>query len=210
MWLSILVPSLNSDKLEIFRQSLLSNIGSHYNEFEFVIDDQPASRISDAFNNCYEHAIGDWIWIANDDLICRTKGWDNHFYKATKMYSDNIAMFYPNDLMFEHTFACFPLVHRTTVKKLFPMPYIRYKIDDSLSDIFPIERKHYLNQVVMEHTNHDISGQDGFLTYSGKIYPINSYHGKLDSLTYNHLAPKREMIKNELCKLMKNEFSSVQ
>lgn len=205
-WLSILIPSINQQNLARFQNSLSVNSSGRFDDgIEYIINTQKVKKISEAFNECFARARGEWIWIANDDLISRTKNWDLYFKHATMKFEDKIAMFFPNDALFEETFACFPLFNRELAKSLFPMSYRRYKIDDSIMDIYPSERKIYIPEVIMEHTKVAKEGEAGFPTKSGKIYPIDYAVGKLDEIDYRYLAPKRAMIRENLCKLMKNE-----
>jgi len=197
-WLSILLPSINKVKRGNFIESLRAN-ATHFDEIEIIIDEEPG--IVSGIERALYKARGDWVWFAADDLMCESLGWDAEFKKVTKLFADQIVMAFPNDCLFEETFACFPLLRAGICKLLTPFPYQRYKVDDSVMDIFPEDRKIYLSNVIMRHNVHE--SKTGFLTKSGKIYPIdNPDIGRIDHQRFLMQKRHRKMIREMLCQEM--------
>jgi len=194
-WLSILLPSINKLDRAFFIESLSGN-ATRFDGVEIIIDEEPG--IISGIERCLEKANGEWIWIANDNLTCETAGWDDEFLKVAELFKDKVVMAFPNDCLFEETFACFPFLRKDILKMLVPFPYQRYKIDDEVMDIFPEDRKIYLSNVIMRHKV-PISGT-GYVTKSGKIYPIENVDiGRIDQMWFMNRKRHRKIIRETLC-----------
>lgn len=207
--ISIICPSIHPEKLEKFQNSLYENtIGNNWNLITFL---QPVSYPIEAFNECIKSVDSEWIWIANDDLVCETAGWDKIFLKCIEYFGSGVAMFYPNDKAFEHRFPCFPLVKYELVKELFPFPYHSYKLDDEIRDVIPIMRRYYLPHVVMRHGHVGVTGDYGFDLGEGRVYLQNSEHMKFDHERFSW--PDRVALRAKLLdrntKLLEKELASV-
>jgi len=196
-WLSILIPSINPDGLARFLSSLGQNLESARDEIEFIIDKEPGG-MGEVYSRMLEKAQGEWIWIANDDLICETASWLYHFKQATKKFDDGIALIYPNDKLFEESFCCFPLIRKELIKDLFPMSFKKYKVDDSIMSIIPKNRYIYLDNVVMRHLNFNVTGHPGFLTKTGKVYPVDTIAAQFDTELLKSTEGKRLEIKRKI------------
>jgi hypothetical protein len=92
-------------------------------------------------------------------------------------------------MIFGMSFACFPLVNKHVIKNLFPMPYVRYKMDDSIFDVIPENRRFYLPNVIMRHLNIDINGE----------YHVNEALAAIDNHFYITQKEHRNQIKEDLC-----------
>lgn len=195
-WLSILVPSISEEDYSNFIVSLLDSAVLDSDEFEIIKDTEPG--LIKAFERCTARAKGEFVWIANDNLICESAGWDKAFKEAAHTFDDGIVMVYPNDTIFENSFACFPLLRKDIFEQLFPLPFEKYKIDDSVQDIFPEDRKIYLSNVVMKHKTGPITA-GYFQTPNGSLYPIDEYIGRIDHYRYLQLKRKRQAIRENLC-----------
>lgn len=195
-WLSILLPSINHKKRAKFLRSL-GNTTSSFHGIEIIMDSEPGGVIK-ALERCTQKATAEWCWIANDDLVSESMNWDQRFQESIFKFDDQIAMFYPNDLLFMDTFACFPLLPLWIFKKLFPSPFQRYKIDDSVMAIFPDERKIYLEDVIFRHEV--LESIEGYKTKSGKIYPSDHRIGRIDNMRFANENRKRMEIRTELCR----------
>lgn len=160
-WLSVVLPSINTHGRLRFIDSLYRNSYDMKN-LEFQIDATPDGVIP-AIERAVRASNSDWLWFSNDDLICETDNWDIIFKNAINMFDDGIAMFYPNDNIFGHTFPCFPLIRKDTILDLFPSPFEKYKLDDSIRDIFPVNRRIYLYNVTMRHTKLNHIGQYDYI-----------------------------------------------
>lgn len=165
-----------------------------------AVYDSPKERlISRIYEQCLKHATGDWIWYINDDVISRTSGWDIIARESIRNYPDQVVLFWPNDKIFQEHLACFSLVSRKVLHladKLFPMPFERYKIDDSIMDIFPISRRIYLPDIVMEHLNL-VSHGPGY-PVGNKFYPNDVPALMRDDILYRNLKPLRDSIRGRL------------
>lgn len=200
-WLSVLIPSINPDGLARFHSSLVDNYdGAH--EVEFIVDSDPSNGIGEIYSRMLDKAQGEWIWIANDDLICETPMWDWFFYQAAMQHKDGIALIYPNDKLFEDSFVCFPLIKKDIVADLFPMPFKKYKVDDSIMNVIPKNRWIYLDNVVMRHENFNIEGKPGFLTKTGKVYPIDQELASIDENLFKEEEPKRNAVRNKILNMI--------
>jgi hypothetical protein len=174
-WLSIILPSIREEQKLRFIDSLertsSKGLDVAIDGIELVIDSDPAECVIEAVTRCVKRAKADWLWFANDDLVSQTEGWDVIFKQCTEHFTDKVAMFYPNDGLFGYRFPCFPLVAKECIRELFPSPYLRYKVDDSIRDIIPAERRHYMGNVLMSHSNFSTNQSDfGFNLGDGRVY----------------------------------------
>lgn len=122
---------------------------------------QPGQTMGRMNNTLAEASTGRFIMIQNDDIVCRTPGWDDIIRSHMHRYPDDIVLFHCNDLLFKERLCCFPLVSRTYCELvgLCADDMKRYRIDDNIFDIFCLlaylgkHRILYLPQVVFEHIN---------------------------------------------------------
>lgn len=123
-----------------------------------------------AYNaTCLQHATGEITIAVNDDIIIRTKGWDEKVRALDARYPDGIYLGYANDLFKGKKVCTFPILSRETCEALaepYPKLYKGAFIDVHLQDIFRrLERRGYprmayAEDIVFEHvhyrTNPDI------------------------------------------------------
>ena len=109
---------------------------------------------------CYAASRGDCVMLMNDDVVCRTPGWDAAVVEAINRFPDRIALVWCNDLFRGPALPCFPAFHRRAWELaggLTPAEYNRDYIDAHLYDIFRklkalgCNRLIYLHDVVLEH-----------------------------------------------------------
>ena len=109
---------------------------------------------------CYETAAGKYIMLMNDDVICRTCGWDVRILEVFDRLADSIGMVWCNDLYRGPAMPNFPILSRRTCEIMggvCPQDYHRDYVDTNLYDIFrKLERLghrrwFYLPDVVIEH-----------------------------------------------------------
>jgi hypothetical protein len=216
-WLSIIVPSNRPVELENFIQSL-KETADFFDEVEVIVlvDDDvnytekksdrivihhvrgPILNMSELNYECYKIATGRVIMLANDDTTMRTKGWDTKFKEATKLYSDEIYLVWPNDNMLGATLSCFPIFSKKMAEliEFFPMKYRRYKIDDTLFHVVPQERKLYLNDVLLEH--HNDKATEGHQIPTGKLYPIDATAAAIDGAMWDQESMRRTRMKTKI------------
>lgn len=214
MRLSLLVPSNRPEKLEQFLNSLYKNTANK-DEIEVVVlvdDDKnyvdyrkeegvrivTIHRIPDEVLNvstlqyeCLKLAEGDWIMLGNDDCVIETMGWDDQIKQGIEYFPDGISLVYPNDGMFGQMLACFPVISRKVIDLvgLFPMPYHRYKVDDTIFNLFPPSRRIYLVNCLFTHLNNQ--SDQGYRLPDGKFYPIDGIAGGKDQRLWDSELPRR-------------------
>lgn len=198
MLLSILVPSMRPEGLAKMLDSLNKTAANRsdiqvvmlvddqieYVEFhnqDKVIHAKPGKTASELMHECYKLTSGQWIMFGNDDITFKTEGWDNILREQFKLYPDEIALFWPDDNMFRSMLSCFPILSRKAIEisKLFPLPYRKYKIDDTIFAIFPPHRRIYLPNFKIIHEND--KGTEGYKLPDGRIYPIDRKAADYDS-----------------------------
>jgi len=123
-----------------------------------------------AYNSiCLQHATGQITIAVNDDVIIRTKGWDEKVRALDARHPDGIYLGYANDLFKGKKVATFPILSCETCEVLgepYPRLYKGAFIDVHLMDIFRrlekrgYPRMAYAEDIVFEHvhyrTNPDI------------------------------------------------------
>ncbi len=208
MKLSILIPSNRPEGLTNFLNSLAENTNKKDDIEIVVLIDAPTDLIEkgqlingfsltlihkvpekplimgNLNHACYEQATGDWIMLGNDDILCKTKGWDDIVRATMDAHEDELVLIYPNDEMFGDKLACFPIISRKLIDlvDLFPMPYHRYKIDDTIFYLMPPSRRIYLENVIFTHLNSDLNPKtEGYRLPDGKIYPIDIEVASIDN-----------------------------
>jgi hypothetical protein len=137
---------------------------------DFAFGDLPVRRVivepgstMGALNTAgYEGSSGDYLMLLNDDVVCRTSGWDQKVLACFRDCADGILLVHPNDTVFEDKLCTFPIVSRTFCELaagICPRSYVRYRIDDHIEDVFNLlgilgeRRIIYLPDVVFEHLN---------------------------------------------------------
>jgi hypothetical protein len=126
---------------------------------------------------CLEEANGQIIVLANDDVVIRTKGWDEKIRLMHRSITDQIYLAYPNDLNKGKNLSAFPILSRKTCELLsqpFPILYRGAFIDTHLMEIF-IRLKHirdnrirYMEDVVFEHLHFRIGKVEIDQTYKDR------------------------------------------
>lgn len=212
MKLSILIPSNRAEALGRFIESFEKNtkikddiqlvilVDDNKNYIEnaksnfVIVHKQPESplNMSNLNYECYKASDGEWIMFGNDDCIIETENWDDQIRFAMNHFSDGFSLIYPNDGMFGQMLACFPIIPRKVIEitNLFPMKYQRYKIDDTIFSMFPVERRIYLPNCKFTHLNHSKEGV-GFKLPDGDIYPIIQEVAAHDTQIWNEEEQKR-------------------
>jgi hypothetical protein len=110
----------------------------------------------------YQASSGAYLMLVNDDVIVRTRGWDEKILACLRRFPDGIVLIHVNDTLLRHHLCTFPLVSRTFCELaggICPEEYVRYRIDDHIEDVFNLlavlgeRRTVYLPGVVFEHDN---------------------------------------------------------
>jgi len=113
-------------------------------------------------NKCYDKSQGKFIMLINDDMIFRTKNWDDKIINEFANFSDGIAIIYGNDLYYGKRVPTFPILSRIACEimgHVCPVEYKKHCIESHLFDIFTRladlghNRRIYLPKVVFERTS---------------------------------------------------------
>lgn len=208
--LSLLVPSKRPDGLEALLQSLERHSVTGAVEVVVLVDDpvdyvefhhrqtvihlppQVPVSIAALLHECYARSTGEWIMFGNDDIVCDTPSWDRLVFDAIDQYGqDGLALFWPDDHMFQARLACFPIVSRAFLELVgfFPQPYQRYKVDDTIHALIPPDRRHFLSHVHFPHSNDH--GETGFPLGDGRIYPVIQESAVCDNAVWQSEADRR-------------------
>jgi glycosyltransferase involved in cell wall biosynthesis len=132
-----------------------------------------------AYNTiCLEHASGDITIAANDDIVIRTKGWDEKVRDLDARYPDGIYLGYGNDLFKSPKLCTFPILSRKTCSVLaepYPAIYKGAFLDVHLMDIFRrLEKRGYARicyaaDIVFDHVHYRKNPDALDATYSDRL-----------------------------------------
>jgi hypothetical protein len=108
---------------------------------------------------CFNASSGRYVILMNDDVVIRTKDWDQMVSSALSQYTDDIALIHVDDLLFRDKLCTFPILSRRACLEIgiCPAEYKKYRIDDHIYDTYNIlaylghRRILYLSGVIFEH-----------------------------------------------------------
>jgi hypothetical protein len=92
--------------------------------------------------------------MANDDIIFKTPGWDKliPYYD----YPDDLVLFYFKDNEFNNFFSCHPIFSRKVMNLGVDFSpgngYQITKCDNTIWDVMPTNRRVYLDNIEVEHS----------------------------------------------------------
>ena len=148
----------------------------------------------------YRAATGRYLMLLNDDVILRTRGWDERVLAEFQSYPDRMVLVHVNDLVFRDTLCIFPIVTREfclLAGGICPEAYLRYRIDDHIQGIFELlgvlgrTRRIFLADVVFEHTN---------IEAGGVHYRVDPSVHEFDSWVFHSLLDERRRVALEAMK----------
>lgn len=125
-------------------------------ELGFVYEQGPRfSHLSRCFNKAAELASGDILMFGGDDLVFRTKGWDDQVLAEFNKYDDRIVFVHCRDDYREDDLGCHGFLHRNWIEATgyFVPPYFEtWYIDNWITDVSKaIGRRSYLQSLLIEH-----------------------------------------------------------
>ena len=183
MRISILIPTRNrSDRLLKFLASL-DEYSSKKHEVEVVlgIDDDdietqdlklvyanihvtktvaPRASMGALNTRCLHASTGDIVMLGNDDVLVKSKDWDDILVKSVSKFEDKIYLAYPNDGMKGSRLSTFPVMSRKCIELIahpYPECYQGACIDLHIFDIFQRLKKAgsariiFLEEIIFEH-----------------------------------------------------------
>ena len=127
---------------------------------------------------CLAESSGDITIAINDDMVVRTKGWDDRVRSMDARYPDGIYLGYGNDLFKGANLCSFPILSRKTCEVLvdpYPPVYRGAFLDTQLMDIFN-RLKHrghdrfcYDKDLVFEHVHYRAHPEAFDATYAERL-----------------------------------------
>jgi len=148
---------------------------------EISFDEIPIKRISAARNramgaiytDCFHASTGRYLMLMNDDVVFRTRGWDERVRQAMAEFNDDMAFVYGNDLDQGGSVPSFPVFPRKVIEVMggIPSGYRNYHIESHVFDIFKRvraaghDRITYLEDVVFEHMHYMLGKSEFDSTY---------------------------------------------
>jgi hypothetical protein len=114
-------------------------------------------------STCLAASSGDITIAINDDMVVRTRGWDDRVRSMDARYPDGIYLGYGNDLFKGAKLCSFPILSRATCRALvepYPPVYRGAFLDTQLMDIFNRlkhrghDRFAYDKDLVFEHVHY--------------------------------------------------------
>ncbi|MEQ1845879.1 MAG: glycosyltransferase, partial [Nitrospira sp.] len=158
----------------------------------------------------YKRSAGQFVMLLNDDVIVRTKDWDEKVLSVFKSFPDGVALVHVNDKIFQEKLCTFPFVSRAFCEEaggICPPDYVRYRIDDHIYNVFNLlsvlgkTRIIYLPDVIFEHTN-------TIITASGRAeYRPNEAVHAVDTKQFDELLPARKELAIRLAALIDQHLS---
>jgi glycosyltransferase involved in cell wall biosynthesis len=127
---------------------------------------------------CLAHATGEITIAVNDDIIVRTRGWDEKVRELDARYPDGVYLGYGNDLFKGAKLSTFPILSREACRVLgepYPRIYMGAFIDVHLMDIFRRLEKRgyariaYAEDIVFEHLHYRKIAEAFDATYGERL-----------------------------------------
>jgi hypothetical protein len=163
---SVAAMTARSERLEVILYVDEDDAGSHdldSRDFKVVRIIGPRLSMGEYNSACLQRARGDILILANDDMVIRTRAWDDKVVAMHAGFADGIYLAYPNDLFKNSRLATFPILSRRCCEVLgdpYPSAYRGAFIDAHLFDLFKrlqhagYDRIRYMQDVVFEHLHY--------------------------------------------------------
>ncbi len=208
-WLSICCATIKPEKFAALLDSMQRNADKpSLHGIEFILNHDIWSdtiNVSTQWEDMVNRASADWVFIVTDDVVCETKGWDVAFKRFTEFKPDGIALYWPNDGLFKTFIATFPLVRKDIVQQMLPLPYKHYKMDDTLFQIMPEDRRFFAHNVMFRHNcEWETDPAKGVTMQDGRIYPINLEMAAHDDALWASEFPRRKALKIKLLNMVES------
>jgi hypothetical protein len=120
----------------------------------------PRAKMGAMTQACYAASSGRYVMLANDDLVCRTSGWDQAIRESFEACADQVALVWGNDLFRGARLPTHPFLSRTACEimgGICPEAYRRDYIDTHIHDVFCAlcrlghDRRVFLPDLIFEH-----------------------------------------------------------
>jgi glycosyltransferase involved in cell wall biosynthesis len=121
----------------------------------------PRILMTEMWNRCSEAATGEILLLSGDDVLFRTKGWDDQVRRAFAAFPDRLILVHGDDGVHGNRFGTHCFLHRAWVDAVgyFSPPYFSSDYGDTwINDVFnALDRRIFL-PIVTEHL-HPIAGK---------------------------------------------------
>lgn len=163
---SVLSQSQDASRVEVILYVDDDDLDSHaikHEQLRITTIVGPRVSMGECNSACLGKARGQIIMLANDDMVIRTRAWDERLATIHSTYPDGIYLAYGNDTLKKSRVCTFPILSRRTCEIIgdpFPKAFRGAFIDYHLLDIFRRLEKHglrrvvYLPDVVFEHLHY--------------------------------------------------------
>lgn len=172
---------------------LCEELNEEFGSFDFIIGKRIVQ--SEMTNVCYRSAIGKYIMMAADDLVCETPYWDVLVERAFNLYRDKIALVYFNDGHHADKFATHPILSRKSIEIMGQVCDGRFHhayADTSLWDIFSSLQRTYYIPSIIRHNHPDFKTRPFDRTDEQQRENLNKY--RPDLLYLNSAKDRQELI----------------
>ena len=178
---SVVAQSTRPELIEVILCVDDDDVESHgivFEELALKLVVGPRQTMGSYNTECLRQASGEITIAVNDDIVVRTKGWDEKVRELDARYPDGVYVGYGNDLFKGPKLCTFPILSRKTCDLLvepYPAIYKGAFIDVHLMDIFRrLEHRGYARicyaaDIVFEHVHHQNNPGALDATYSGRL-----------------------------------------
>ncbi len=126
--------------------------------------------MSDMWNKAYKKASANILFCGGDDLIFRTKDWDEKIVNMFDRYEDKIVLVFPDDLIQRERLATHFFLHRKWIETLNYVipPYFSCDYADTwLNEVSNgLNRRIYLPDIIIEHMHYSVGKSTFDETYA--------------------------------------------
>lgn len=170
----------------------INYLGEHYPIDKLCILGGPRITLSDMWNQLAERASGEILMQAGDDIVFRTKGWDDQVRRAFAAFEDRLIFLHGDDKAYGASFGTHGFLHRAWIKATgyFCPPYFSADCADTwLNEVANQIGRRVALPFVTEHL-HPYRNQAGW----DQTYEDAEQHRKSDKPLelYAKLAPERK------------------
>jgi glycosyltransferase involved in cell wall biosynthesis len=141
------------DDDDALTQEKLTVLSREYHNIKFISG--PRTIFSDTWNHCYQLSTADVIMMGSDDIVFRTKNWDQAVLDEFDQCPDKILFVYGDDLKQGIHLGTHGFLHRKWIQVCgyFSPPYFSADYCDTwINDVAnQLGRKLFLPDVVIEH-----------------------------------------------------------
>lgn len=131
---------VDSDDPQVETIEKIFNDGYTQGFVRYIID-EPCSR-GKAWNRLAEIAYGDNLYMGNDDLVCKTKGWEESFLRWTLTFNDALYLLWADDGINGRKHAAFPMVSRKWYETL------GYFVPEQFLTVYPDTWLYYIAKMI--------------------------------------------------------------